>query len=108
MTQQSYEGPRLPAEDVAHISGDLRLTAGMPLSVILRKVDEHVLGFSENGVDVLPGKHTLLVDCSIRETASTSRHSLDVEVVAGARYRLVGQSAPGMRKCDAVRLEERS
>lgn len=107
MTQQSYEGPRLPADEVAHISGDLRLTAGAPMSVILRKVDDRVLGLSESGVDVLPGPHRLLVDCLIRETSSTSRHSIDAEVAAGRRYKLVAEFAPGLRECESVRLEVR-
>lgn len=107
MTQQSYEGPRRPADEVAHISGDLRVTAGSPMSVILRKVDNHTLGLSESGVDVLPGQHRLLVDCLIRETSSTSRHSIDVEVAEGRRYTLVADFAPGLRGCESVRLEVR-
>ena len=107
MTQQAYEGPRLPAADVAHISGDLRLTAGSPMSVLLRKVDDRVLGVSESGVDVLPGPHRLLVDCLIRETSSTSRHSIDADVAAGRRYKLVADAGPGLRECDSVRLEVR-
>ena len=107
MTQQSYDGPKLPADEVAHISGDLRVTAGAPLSVILRKVDDRVLGLSENGVDVLPGPHRLLVDCLIRETSSTSRHSIDAEVSAGRRYKLVADLGPGVRECESVRLEVR-
>jgi hypothetical protein len=107
MTQQSYEGPKLPADEVARISGDLRITAGAPMSVILRKVDDRVLGLSESGVDVLPGPHRLLVDCLIRETGSTSRHSIDAEVSAGQRYKLVADFGPGLRGCESVRLEVR-
>jgi hypothetical protein len=107
MTQQSYEGPKLPPDEVAHISGDLRVTAGAPLSVILRKVDAHALGVSESGVDVLPGRHTLLADCLIRETSSTTRQSIDVEVDAGRRYKLVAEVAPGLRECASLRLEAR-
>lgn len=107
MTQQSYEGPRLPADEVAHISGDLRITAGAPMSVILRKVDDRVLGLSDSGVDVLPGPHRLLADCLIRETGSTSRHSIDAEVSAGRRYKLVADFGPGLRECESVRLEVR-
>lgn len=105
MTQQSYEGPKLPADEVAHISGDLRVTAGAPISIILRKVDDRVLGWSESGVDVLPGSHRLLVDCLIQETSSTSRHSIDAEVAAGRRYKLVADF--GRRECESVRLEVR-
>jgi len=84
--------------------GDLSVN-GAPLAVILRKVDRRELGFSESSAEVLPGKHSLLVDCRIRETSSTSRHSLDVEVEAGRRYRLVADSAKGLRGCVDVRIE---
>lgn len=107
MTQQSYDGPKLPADEVAHISGDLRVTAGAPISVILRKVDDRVLGLSESGVDVLPGPHRLLVDCLIRETSSTSRHFIDAEVEAGRRYKLVVDVGSGQRECESVRLQVR-
>ena len=103
-TAQSYAGGRLPSDEVARISGDLSVN-GAPLAVILRKVDRRELGFSESSAEVLPGKHSLLVDCRIRETSSTSRHSLDVEVEAGRRYRLVADSAKGLRGCVDVRIE---
>lgn len=105
MTQQSYEGAKLSRDDVAHISGDLRFTAGAPLSVLLRQVDGRTLSVGENAVDVLPGSHTLLVDCRIQETDSTTRHSLEVEVSAGRRYKLVAETGPGLRECTSVRLE---
>lgn len=106
MTQQSYEGAKLPRDEVAHISGDLRFTAGAPLSVLLRQVDGRTLSVGENAVDVLPGSHNLLVDCRIQETDSTTRHSLDVEVSAGRRYKLVAETGAGLRECTSVRLEE--
>lgn len=107
MTQQAYDGPKRPADEVAHISGDLRVTAGAPLSVLLRKVDAYTLSVGENGVDVLPGKHTLLADCLIRETSSTTRQSIDVEVGAGQHYKLVAETGPGLRECTSVSLELR-
>ena len=103
-TAQSYAGERLAGDQVARISGDLPVN-GAPLAVILRKVDTRELGFSENSAEVLPGKHSLLVDCRIRETSSTSRHTLDVEVEAGGRYRLAADAAKGLRGCVDVRIE---
>lgn len=105
MTQQSYDGAKLPRDDVAHISGDLRFTAGAPLSVLLRQVNGRALSVGESAVDVLPGTHRLLVDCRIRETDSTTRHSLEVDVSAGGRYKLVAETGPGLRECTSVRLE---
>lgn len=103
-TVQSYAGERLPRDEVARIIGDVPIN-GAPLAVILRKVDSRELGLSESSAEVLPGKHSLLVDCRIRETSSTSRHTLEVEVEAGGTYRLAADSARGMRGCTEVRLE---
>ena len=105
MTQQAYDGPKLPRDAVAHISGDLRFTAGSPVSVILRQVDERALSISQSGVDVSPGSHRLLVDCLVRETSETSRFSLDVEVAAGGKYRLFAETGEAREGCVAVHLE---
>ena len=101
---QAYEGERRPSSEVARISGDLRVTAGSPISVLLRQVDGHTLNLSENGVDVLPGTHQLLVDCTIRETSRTSRYTIAADVYAGRRYKLVAQTAEGVRECSGVEL----
>lgn len=105
MTVQIYDGSRRDSDEVARISGDPRLSAGVPLSLILRQVDERTLGFGENSAEVLPGPHTLLVDCRIEETASVTRHSIEAEVFAGGRYKLVAEAGPGLRECTAVHLE---
>lgn len=104
-TGRSYEGERLAADEVANISGDLRVTAGAPVTVILRKVDDYELGFGESSVEVLPGKHQLLVDCRIAETSSVTRLSIEADVYAGEQYRLVAQTGPGLRECASVDLE---
>jgi hypothetical protein len=103
-TGQTYEGARRAPDEVARISGDLRVTAA-PVTVILRKVDDYQLGWSESSVDVLPGEHKLLVDCRIAETASVTRHVVQAEVYAGEHYRLVAQTGPGVRDCASVTLE---
>jgi hypothetical protein len=105
MTVQTYEGPHRGADEVARISGDLPITAGAPISVILREVDGHVLNVSQTNVEVLPGEHRFLVDCRIAETKKTSRHSIESEVFAGRRYRLKAETGPGLRECTAIRLE---
>ena len=104
-TARGYEGAQRAADEIARISGDFRVTAGAPVSVILRQVDERVLGAGERSVDVLPGEHRLLVDCRIAETGSVSRHAIDVSVVQGQRYKLRAQLAPGLRECATVVLD---
>ena len=100
---RGYEGPHRPTRDLAHIAGDSRI-AGAPLSVILRRVDEQDLGLLQSSVEVLPGEHNLLIDCTVTESKQTSRHHLDVEVDAGVKYRLVANTGAGNRECIDVQL----
>ena len=104
-TVRTYDGPKRDADEVAVISGDFVVTAGAPVSVILRKVDGQDLSVSQSGVEVLPGPHTLLVDCRIAETKSVTRLSIDVEVSAGRHYRLSPETGTGLRECTNVTLE---
>jgi hypothetical protein len=105
MSVQLYEGPKRDRDEVARITGDPVVTAGSPITVILRQVDRHDIGFTQTSVEVLEGAHSLLVDCRIAETKSVSRHSLDVEVFGGRKYRLRPESGPGLRGCTGVTLE---
>jgi hypothetical protein len=104
-TAQLYDGPRRSADEVAHITGDLRINAGSPLTLVLRQVDEAELNIGQNAVDILPGKHRLLIDCRIAETQSVSRHAIEVEVSAGRHYKLVAETGPGLRECTQVTLQ---
>jgi hypothetical protein len=100
---RGYEGARHPASELAHIAGDSRI-AGAPLAVNLRRVDDQDLGLLQSSVEVLPGEHNLLIDCTVTESKHTSRHHLDVEVDAGVKYRLVANTGPGNRECVDVQL----
>jgi hypothetical protein len=104
-TAQVYDGERRNADEVARITGDLRINAGSPLTLVLRQVDDTPLTIGQNAVDVLPGKHRLLVDCRIAEIESVSRHSVDVDVSAGRHYKLVAETGPGLRECTQVTLQ---
>ena len=104
-TVQLYDGPRLSASEVARISGDPSITAGLPVTVVLREVDNVELNVSQTAVEVLPGKHRLLVDCRIADTKRTDRHSIDAEVSAGRQYKLVAETGPGLRECTQVTLQ---
>ena len=104
-TAQVYDGERRGPDEVARIIGDYPITAGAPVTVTLRQVDDRKVGLGENAVEVLPGVHRLLVDCRIAETESVSRHFIDADVFAGRRYRLVAETAPGLRECTSVSVQ---
>jgi hypothetical protein len=105
MSVQLYDGPKRDKDEVARITGDPVVTAGSPVTVILRQVDGHDIGVTQTTVEVLEGKHTLLVDCRIAETKGGSRHALDVEVYGGRKYRLRAETGPALRECTGVTLE---
>jgi hypothetical protein len=106
-TEHFYEGPALPADELAVIEGAPSVNAGLPLAPIIRKVDERVVRFGHSRVAVAPGTHRVLVDCVMAETHSTTRFELSIETYAGRRYVLVPDSAPGNQRCGAVRVDER-
>ena len=99
-----YEGKRQPTDQLAQIQGDTRLSGSLPLTLVIRKVDDEELGFRYRGAYVLPGEHDLLIDCTVTESKHTSRHHLHVDVDAGVKYRLVASTGPGNRSCDDVQL----
>ena len=100
-----YEGPARGAAEVAVVSASLPVTAGAPVSVQLRKADNTIIPFGVWRVELLPGKHELLVDCIVRNPSRTSRHNLVVEVEAGGRYRLVPVVGTPQEGCTTVTLE---
>lgn len=100
-----YDGPARSAAEVAVVSASLPVTAGAPVTVQLRKADDTVIAFGVWRVELLPGKHDLLVDCVTRNPARTSRHRLAVELEAGGRYRLVATTGTPQEGCTAVTLE---
>jgi len=104
-TAQLYDGPRRSSDEVARITGDMRINAGSPLTLVLREVDNTPLNLGQNAVEVLPGKHRFLVDCRIAETEKVSRHSFEEEVSAGRHYRFVAETGPGLRECTQVTLQ---
>jgi len=103
---RAYEGPKLKRDEVAQVDGDLRISAGAPMSLILRRVDDLDLGLRYNGARLLPGQHDVLIDCTVTETKHVSRHHLVVDVAAGHKYRFVADTGPGNRECENVRLIE--
>ena len=106
-TERAYDGPARPAAELALIEGAPRVSAGLPLAPLLRKVDERVVGAGYSRVAVLPGTHLVLVDCVLAAAHTTTRFELSIETYAGRRYVLVAESAPGNVRCGAVQVEER-
>lgn len=105
MTLHAYDGAKQPKTELATIKGDYRVTAGVPVSLFLRRVDERVVDWFHNAVALEPGKHELLVDCVVSESQSQTRYAIDIDVDAGA-YRLKPDMAPGNRSCENVHLEK--
>lgn len=103
MTLKAYEGPRLPVDEVARVQGDYKVRAGAPVSLLLRQVDGLTVDIRYSAVELLPGMHTLLVDCSLLG-GSASRHRLNVDLAADRRYVIVAETEPGNRECAEVRL----
>lgn len=105
-TQRGYRGPPISADNVGTIVGDSQITMGVPIKAVIRKVDDQVLRFGYSRVDVLPGPHTVLVDC-VMENHAAVRFPLTISVRRGHRYVVRAQSAPGNRSCADVTVNER-
>lgn len=101
-TERAYPGPDLPPEQRAVVRADPALSAGLPVTVRLRRVDGHEVPLTASRVELAPGAHQLLVDCRVRESGALARFALAVEVEAGGSYRLVAEATA--RNCEAVRL----
>lgn len=94
-------------DSVARISGDYRVTAGLPVTVTLRSVDGKGLKFWQNGANVNSGKHRLLVDCRVAATEKLARYELNVTVYAGERYGFVATATP-REGCTEVKFVNKS
>lgn len=104
-TYAAYDGGTPP--DAAVIQADPRVTAGLPMAVAIRRVDDRAVGAQFSRVKVAPGRHVVLVDCTMASSRAITRHELQVEVEPRGRYRLVAEAAPGNQRCGDVRIEAR-
>jgi hypothetical protein len=102
-TERAYDGPRLPPEERAVVRADPAVSAGLPVQLRLRQVDERSIPLSASAVELPPGPHVLLVDCRMAENGSTQRFTLDVELQPGGEYRLLAVASA--RNCEAVELQ---
>jgi len=104
-TEKAYEGPALPKSERAIVHADPALSAGLPVSLRLRQVDQREVPLTANSVELPPGRHVLLVDCRVSESGATNRFTLAVELEPGGDYRLVATASA--RNCEAVTLQPR-
>ena len=102
---QAYEGERLPPAERAVVDADPAFSAGLPVQVLLRKVDDFEVPASRSSVEVRPGPHVFVVDCRLAETGSSTRFVIEAEVDAGAAYRLVAEASAVA--CERVSLQRR-
>jgi hypothetical protein len=79
------------------------VSAGLPVQVILRKVDDYEVPVSKTAVELRAGSHSFLVDCRVSEAGVVTRFEITADVVAGGRYRLVADATA--RGCRSVELQ---
>jgi hypothetical protein len=101
-TFAAYDETDVGDAGIAVVVGDYRFRAGAPVSLYLRKVDKFEIPMQDHAARVPAGKHTLLVDCTIAETDSITRHEVEVDLLGGYTYRLRADTEPGMRGCTNV------
>ena len=101
-TERFYDGPPLAPEDRAIVRADPAVSAGLPVQIRLRRVNEREVRLSASRVELPPGKHLLLVDCRVAESGSMRRFTVEADLEAGGRYRLVADATA--RNCEAVAL----
>jgi hypothetical protein len=101
-TERAYDGPRLSAAERAIVHADPAVSAGLPVQLRLRQVDERSIPLAASAVELHPGPHRLLVDCRVTESGTTERFTLDVQLEPGGKYRLVAVAST--RNGEAVEL----
>ena len=101
-TERAYEGPQLASDERAVVRADPAVSAGLPVQVRIRQADGHDVGLQASKVELPPGKHTFIVDCRVAESGTVRRFTLEEELDAGGRYRIVANATA--RNCEAVAL----
>jgi hypothetical protein len=101
-TERAYEGPALAKGERAVVRADPVVSAGLPVQIRIRQADGHDVGLSASKVELPPGRHSFVIDCRIAETGAVRRFTLEEELDAGGRYRVVANATA--RNCEAVAL----
>jgi hypothetical protein len=101
-TERAYDGAPLARGEGAIVRADPVVSAGLPVQVRIRQADGREVGVEASKVELPPGRHTLIVDCRVAESGAVRRFTLEEELEAGGRYRIVAQATS--RNCEAVAL----
>jgi hypothetical protein len=101
-TERAYEGAPLAQDVRAVVRADPVVSAGAPVQVRIRQADGHDVGLQASKVELPPGKHTFIVDCRVAASGTVRRFTLEEELDAGGRYRIVANATA--RNCEAVAL----
>lgn len=101
-TERAYEGPALAKEERAVVRADPVVSAGSPVQVRIRQADGHDVGLTASKVELPPGKHSFVIDCKVAASGAVRRFTLEEELDAGGRYRIVADATT--RNCEAVAL----
>ena len=92
----------VPRGETAVVRADPAFSAGLPVSLRLRKADDRKTAFLASAIELPAGHHSLLVDCHVLESGVTRRFVVEADLEAGREYRLVARATA--RNCDAVEL----
>ncbi len=101
----TYRMPGAQGQEMAQVTADPVVSAGLPVRVVLRRVDAERVDGRYSSAEVPAGRHEFLVDCSVAETGASSRHVVVAELEPRGRYRFVGIA--NARRCESVVLELR-
>lgn len=101
-TERAYVGPPLAKDERAVVRADPVVSAGLPVQIRIRQADGHDVGLTSSKVELPPGKHSFVIDCKVAESGAVRRFTLEEELDAGGRYRVVADTTA--RNCEAVAL----
>lgn len=102
-TQQFYEGEKRKSEELAHITNTFGfiLDPYAPVTGI-KQIDGKKIGSYNISADVLPGKHEIIVYCSVNYPGAPFKRdfTFTLEAKAGHTYKIQAEKV-GARQCRA-------
>ncbi len=98
----------LPAPEPAQaatVRADPAISAGLPVQLRLRKVDDTVVPLWQHSVQLAPGSHEFIIDCKVLESGATARFAISAELEPRGDYRVV--AVANARNCETVEIAPR-